>query len=170
MKFFYWRAPQQMLRTHRSLEAYCATLWGRWSFFCFSILMGHRWNEIDIEKPKYSGKNLSQCHFVHHKSHMDRRLRMCDVEELDDDHLPCVCFSVHSVHECGSLILSLYIKLYHRIRMIIKLLITRRDFYEKPVVTQPVSKFPAVCGARNVKNRSESGELYGSYCWTNVWS
>jgi hypothetical protein len=23
-------------------------------------------------KPKYSGKNLSQCHFVHHKSHMDR--------------------------------------------------------------------------------------------------
>jgi hypothetical protein len=23
-------APQQMLRTHRSLEAYCATLWWRW--------------------------------------------------------------------------------------------------------------------------------------------
>jgi hypothetical protein len=22
-------------------------------------------------KPKYSGKNLSQCHFDHHKSHMD---------------------------------------------------------------------------------------------------
>jgi hypothetical protein len=26
---FLWRAPQQMLRTHRSLKAYCATLWCR---------------------------------------------------------------------------------------------------------------------------------------------
>jgi hypothetical protein len=25
--FFLWRAPQQTLWTHRSLEAYCATLW-----------------------------------------------------------------------------------------------------------------------------------------------
>jgi hypothetical protein len=33
--------------------------------------MEHRWNEIDREKSKNSGKNLSQCHFVHHKSHMD---------------------------------------------------------------------------------------------------
>jgi hypothetical protein len=33
--------------------------------------MEHRWNEIDREKPKYSGKKLSECHFVHHKSHMD---------------------------------------------------------------------------------------------------
>jgi hypothetical protein len=41
-------------------------------FFCFSILMEHRWNEIDRGKPKYSEKNLSQCHFVHHKFHMDR--------------------------------------------------------------------------------------------------
>jgi hypothetical protein len=24
--------------------------------------MEHRWNETDREKPKYSGKNLSQCH------------------------------------------------------------------------------------------------------------
>jgi hypothetical protein len=31
--FFLWRAPQQMLRTHRSLEAYCATLWWRWLVF-----------------------------------------------------------------------------------------------------------------------------------------
>jgi hypothetical protein len=33
--------------------------------------MEHRRNEIDREKPKYSEKNLSQCHFVHHKYHMD---------------------------------------------------------------------------------------------------
>jgi hypothetical protein len=43
-------------------------------FFFFFLLfeaMEHRWNEIDKGKPKYSRKNLSQCHFVHHKSHMD---------------------------------------------------------------------------------------------------
>jgi hypothetical protein len=32
--------------------------------------MEHRWSEIDRGKPKYSEKNLSQFHFVHHKSHM----------------------------------------------------------------------------------------------------
>jgi hypothetical protein len=30
-----------------------------------------RWNDIDSWKPKNSEKNLSQCHCVHHKSHMD---------------------------------------------------------------------------------------------------
>jgi hypothetical protein len=30
-----------------------------------------RWNYIDRRKPKNSEKNLSQCHFVNHKSHMD---------------------------------------------------------------------------------------------------
>jgi hypothetical protein len=30
-----------------------------------------RWNDIDRRKPKNSEKNLSQCQFVHHKSHMD---------------------------------------------------------------------------------------------------
>jgi hypothetical protein len=37
----------------------------------FFLVMEHRWNDIDRGKPKYSGKNLSQCHFVHHKSRMD---------------------------------------------------------------------------------------------------
>jgi hypothetical protein len=72
--FKWWRAPQQMLRTHRSLKAYCATLWWRWRWWLFFVLflvMEHRWNESDRGKPKYSGINLSQCHFVHHKSHMD---------------------------------------------------------------------------------------------------
>jgi hypothetical protein len=40
-------------------------------FFWFSILMEHRWKETDRGKPKYSEKYLSQCHFAHHKSHMD---------------------------------------------------------------------------------------------------
>jgi hypothetical protein len=34
--------------------------------------MEHRWKEIDGEKPKYSEKNLSQWHFVNHKSHINR--------------------------------------------------------------------------------------------------
>jgi hypothetical protein len=38
--------------------------------FVLFLVMEHRWNEIDRGKPKYSKKNLSQCHFVHHKSHM----------------------------------------------------------------------------------------------------
>jgi hypothetical protein len=39
------------------------------SFFSFFRVMEHRWNEIDRGKPKYSEKNLSQCHFIHRKSH-----------------------------------------------------------------------------------------------------
>jgi hypothetical protein len=33
--------------------------------------MEEQWNDTDMEKPKNSEKNLSQCHFVYHKSHMD---------------------------------------------------------------------------------------------------
>ena len=43
----------------------------KYFFLVFSV-MEHRWNEIDRVKPKYSEKNLSQCHFVHHKSHTHR--------------------------------------------------------------------------------------------------
>jgi hypothetical protein len=30
-----------------------------------------RWKDIERGKPKNSEKNLFQCHFAHHKSHMD---------------------------------------------------------------------------------------------------
>jgi hypothetical protein len=40
--------------------------------------MEHQWNEIDRGKPKYSEKTLSQCHFVHHKSHMERPGLHCE--------------------------------------------------------------------------------------------
>jgi hypothetical protein len=33
--------------------------------------MKPRWNDIDREKSKNSEKNMSHCHFVHHKSYMD---------------------------------------------------------------------------------------------------
>jgi hypothetical protein len=51
--FLWWRAPQQMLRTHHSLKAFCATLWWRWAVFFYQVLqvMEHQWNEIDRWKP-----------------------------------------------------------------------------------------------------------------------
>jgi hypothetical protein len=35
------------------------------------VNMEQRWNDIDRGRPKDSEKILTQCHFVHHKSHMD---------------------------------------------------------------------------------------------------
>jgi len=32
--------------------------------------MEHWWSDIDGEKSKYSERNLSWCHVVHHKSHI----------------------------------------------------------------------------------------------------
>jgi hypothetical protein len=41
------------------------------SFSSFIQVTELRRNEIDRGKRKYSGKNLSQCHCVHHKPHID---------------------------------------------------------------------------------------------------
>jgi hypothetical protein len=40
-------------------------------FFVLFLVMQHGWNETEREKLKHSGKNLSQCHFVHHKSDIE---------------------------------------------------------------------------------------------------
>jgi hypothetical protein len=50
-------APQHMLRTHRSLDAYSATLCWRlfWFFFLFRV-MEHRWNETEKENSLTRGK------------------------------------------------------------------------------------------------------------------
>jgi hypothetical protein len=69
-----------MLRAQRSLKSYCATLGWKWrwrldSSFC--RVMEHRWNEIYRPKPKYSGKNLPQRQFFHHKCHMHWRRIEC---------------------------------------------------------------------------------------------
>jgi hypothetical protein len=51
--FAWWRAPQQMLRTHRSLKASCATPVMKMSSFFYQVLqvMEHQWNEIYRGKP-----------------------------------------------------------------------------------------------------------------------
>jgi hypothetical protein len=42
--------------------------------FILNMIYGHeetRWNDIDRGKPKNSEETLSQCYFIHHKSHME---------------------------------------------------------------------------------------------------
>jgi hypothetical protein len=38
-------------------------------FFLFLEMWSPWWNDSDRGKPKDSDQNLSQCHFIHHKSH-----------------------------------------------------------------------------------------------------
>jgi len=35
------------------------------------VSFGHSWDDTDRRKPRYEEKNLSQCLFVYHKSHME---------------------------------------------------------------------------------------------------
>jgi hypothetical protein len=48
------------------------TLWWRAAWrLKVGVSVGHWWNGADREQPRYWEKTLSQCHFLHHKSHMD---------------------------------------------------------------------------------------------------
>jgi hypothetical protein len=55
----WWRAPQQMLRTHHSLEASCAILWWTWLVFSFFLVMEQRWNEVTGKNRSTRGKTCS---------------------------------------------------------------------------------------------------------------
>jgi hypothetical protein len=73
-----WRkAPQQMLRTHRTLKAYSAALVMKTkrnmtiSFFHFSKQWHIGGMKLTGKNPKYSEKTPSHCNFVHHKSYTD---------------------------------------------------------------------------------------------------
>jgi hypothetical protein len=55
--FLNWSAPQQMLRTHCSLQGLLYNPMGKMRVFCFSILMENRWNEIDRGKTEVLGEN-----------------------------------------------------------------------------------------------------------------
>ena len=44
--------------------------------------MEHRWNNSNKQKPKYTEKNLSQCHFFSHKYNMDWPLLKDRVEQI----------------------------------------------------------------------------------------
>jgi hypothetical protein len=49
----------------------CLLTLAYYSFPIWYEFVERRWNDIDRGKSKNSEKNLSQCHFVYHKSHMD---------------------------------------------------------------------------------------------------
>ena len=73
---FFEEGPQQMLGCTTALRLIVQTCDKDEEkdddyFFPFFQVMEHRWDETYRGKPTYSGKNLSQCHFVHRKSHMD---------------------------------------------------------------------------------------------------
>ena len=57
----WWRAPQQMLQTHRSIEAYCATPWWRWLVFsvfpCNGTLVEWNWQGKTCSSATFSTKN-----------------------------------------------------------------------------------------------------------------
>jgi len=61
------------------------------------------WNDTDVDKPK---KNLSQCHFFHHKSHMHRSgIETGPLPEPRDGHCR-LCFT--------SIMITYNLSSYHR--------------------------------------------------------